>query len=318
MSHEVRVQIQEQFRRLSKDSIQLAWALGPLFDEKGKAKLNEWGFDSFGQWIMEDICNPDDPSRCYVSRAYAYELGNVGKLFYPHRKKIDELALSGKIGIRRLIELVQKHNQGTPIEMLEAHIEQGVPLPEEEEAKNASTDAEKFIPYRILVRQGDLKNVKLSIFLYALIQGHKTTDNAAADMILSELPALMSQNLGQYERFRHMIYDGTFECKFCGAIPTEPTIHHVVPVSEAHGYGPQVLLCRHCHYYKVQPHSRKYATKWGWDYDQILAEAKQMVAVHGKIINTGPYYVIQELDLTEDTGYSEIESSPQGDQRAHS
>lgn len=292
-----RLQIQDKFRRLSKESIELAWALGPLYAEKGVLTLTKWGFESFGQWIMEDICNPDDPSRCFVSRSYAYELGSVGKTFYLYRNRIDELAGQNKIGIRRLIDLTSKIQQGTSLQDIENHLYLNQPLPWEEEAKTPQSDPERLIPYQVLVRKGDLGNFHLSLFLHALLAGNKDVHSAASDIILAELPRLLSQNLGQYERFRPWIMDGTFRCKLCKKVPVEPTIHHVLPVSLGFQYGPQVILCaRPCHYDKVQPKWKRYCKAWGWDVDDLKAAVDEQIKQHGKIIDQGPYEVFKGLE----------------------
>lgn len=290
-----RIEIQQQFARLSKDSIQLAWALAPLYGPTGASTLDDWGFSSFNEWIAEDICNPTDPKRCFVSRSYAYELAKVGRTFLPYRRKIDEMVSRNEIGVRRLIELHSKVEQGMSLDTLERHILLGEPLQGEDLDRGTKNDSEALIPIKVMVRKGDLQNWRTTLFLHAVAMGHNNIDSACQDMVLSQFQELIQMNLGPFEKYRELIIAGEFFCRRCHKIPLDPSVHHVIPKSIARGYGPQEILCIHPCHDIVQLKWRRYSVLWGYDPDVIIAEVNEMLSVHGRITNN-PY---KEIEVTE-------------------
>lgn len=278
------VDVLGNIKKFSKNAIELAWTLGPV-KAAGKSVLADWGFVSFNAWLTSEICNPKDPAKNLIARSYAYKLAAIGIVFWPIRNKVNQLVHEGKIGIAQLHTVANEVDAGRMTRnQANELVEQGLPLPEKtKEHKKADSD-EIVIPYPFKIKKGDKVNFDIALKLYAVHNGLGSVNEAFNHWVLSELPNLQSLPLGRFEKFRDRVYaEGTqsFSCKLCGNIPTEPTMHHVLPKSIGLGYGPLVLLCMEpCHYQVVQPRWEFYARMWGFDPIALRDEAQDWLRMH--------------------------------------
>lgn len=270
-SDERRVEVLEQIKRIAKGSLKLAFVLADLQETK---EFQKWGAKSLAAWFKQENLG--------LSRGYLYSLTKIGRVFKPYQMLVE----TTEKPIREVIDLVYKVEQGMPVELAVANIIRDEPIPDEYLKKDASTDPEGPQRLTVFIPRGDYDQALVGATLYAIRHGHKTFNEAYRGMSIDQsfdasLPA-------GFEKYLEVIYKGKFKCRLCEEIPTQPTMHHVLPRSICQGWGPVELLCwEPCHNQIVQPKWKLYGTRWGHDLAKLLREYATGIA-NGTISGVDP------------------------------
>lgn len=266
----------EEIRSLSKQSIRLAWILGPIAKT---AKFREWGYKSFNVWVEDCISNPSDNSKYIISKRYAYTLRDIGSVFWNFRSEINKLFSDRKIGIELMRELSDRVRNGLDISLAMSFLLNGSPIPKstEEKATSEAEGAEKPVGVKSYVKAGDLDNFNLALILYAIFNGCKSENDALNEIVLSQLPELLV-NFGdndKLQKYKELIIEGRFRCAQCHLITSDPTFHHLYPQSLHTGHGPQALVDWPCHD-SLQPTWEDWARKTFGDtnFEECLADLR--------------------------------------------
>lgn len=254
--------VHKALRNLELNSIELAWVFA---DVSRKNLFIKWGYKTRSQWIEEEISNRRDPFRYFMTKAWAYQLMRMGEVFYDHREIVEMLIESRQKTLTDMVHYAMEIARGqyTLAQILD-HIGNHTPLPET--IFDAKTDPESEMPRsgEVYVRKADVDNFHVTLLMYAVVNGHKTINDALNGLVLSEYPSLL-ELLGStmFDRYRYFIENQKFFCATCNEIPMQPTLHHMYPVSLGQGHGPLALLCwSPCHETIVQPQWEKFLVKW--------------------------------------------------------
>ena len=264
-------------------SLELAYLLSAV---KEQGIYRDLGYTSFGKWI-------DDRSHGSVSKPHAYALARIGTAFHQQYDRILILFKKGKLTLKNLIKYSTYVTQGayTAGEILNL-IETDSPIdlpPSEQEA--VAQEAYVRVPNAV-VPSGDLAMVNKGLIKYAIKNQLKTTRDVIRAFGIDEaLDETYQQMLPVSTRgfLVQLVEEGRYVCALCNKIPTEPTLHHIVPRQRGHGYGPRALLCLHpCHDATVQPRWQHYAGRvWRIDWKLIINQVDNMLK-EGKDIPQEP------------------------------
>lgn len=252
-------------REMSRSSIELAWVMAGIFVEQN---YRSWGFSTFHEWLRNDA------GRC-CSISWAYKLARAGCHLSPHRRRIDELAGQGKVGINDIIRIGDMIDGGAnPAEMVEL-LEKGCEIKQiEAKAVSKIRDSEEPVRQTFWVPAGDRQMVEIGITLFCIRNQCRTHNEALRMWAISEFndPYVPKE----FQRFRDFIFQGKFFCRLCGKVPLQPNLHHVVPRSILGGdMGPVELLCEDPCHVVVQKDWRKYARLWKHDVEKIVESCQK-------------------------------------------
>lgn len=287
----------ESVRLLSKKSIDLAWVFADITEAEAWKK---WKLKSFLEWVKTDIANPTDPAKQHIAVSYAFKLREIGVTFSDYRDEISELAQQRKVGVVVLLDLASKCKQGMPIEDAMAFLRDGTPIPEQYAELNASTDPESPRQVKTTIAKGDYDNFKKTLVLYAVVNGYGITEESLKALVLSNYSNLEhefahNENFAAYHTphqrvvFADLIAQDKFYCRHCNKIPSEPTVHHILPQSVSGGdFGPRALLCWSPCHEQIQLEWAKYCKEWLNDenaVDRLTQEAVQYIQDHGNFDN---------------------------------
>ncbi len=252
-------QVLEQLAKVGKGSLDLAWILASI---RNKKLYQSWNHHSFNAWLDEGVCNASIPEKNFMSKPYAYSLSDVGTIFYDYRDEIEKMFQNKKFGIGYLIEAARRVKNGADINLIIAHVLEGLEFPKEEKEDSQ----EKPIKVEAFVKNGDADMFQQTLILYAVFNGLSNTNESLNALVLSEYPELLNLVEQKFPSFQDkylpLVEENKFYCQVCGNIPHQPTFHHIIPQSLAHGFGPQILLCWPCHENHVQPKWEHYCEKW--------------------------------------------------------
>jgi hypothetical protein len=275
-SDEIRQKAKSFLQDTQKNDLQLIWILGEIHG--AKIYLN-WGFRSFGDWYRSE--GTGSPSL-----SHAYALARVGRTFLAKRTEIDEYVESGRINIRHLMELASRHEQGETLEEL-------LPLLTNPPEKTDShkKDPERGREVRFQIPQADLQAFLSGICNIATYFEVPRFSDALKFLGLDNAGTAKHPGYQDYDKF---IENGTFFCAACNNVPLRPNWHHIIPVSVAHGYGPQALLCEECHINIVQPKWRIWAKRWGkkHGFDPVAVEKEGKIQADAGDVDTTPTALI--------------------------
>jgi len=246
---ELRVKIRTLAERVSGDSMALGWELGRVYRDGLAASF---GYPSFAKFLAGELDG-------HLSRTQCYDVTKVAVIFWSQRRVVDQALAERRVGLRRIMDLAKRVERGqmdlpAAVAVLEGQAPAMVSLP------TLADDPEELVRMTFLVRHGDLPALRHGLTMAAIRGGHRTHEAAFQELVIGEgLNPMVPRG---FEIWRESIEAGTFQCKLCGEIPTEPTGHHVLPQGLFHGAGPIVLLCwSPCHQI-VQPKWRAYGDQW--------------------------------------------------------
>lgn len=276
-SEELRQKAKDFLHHTQKNDLQLIWVLGEIH---GAKVYKNWGYSSFSDWYKaEGTGSP--------SLSHAYALARVGRTFLAQREDIERRVNEGELTIRQLMDLASAHEQGKRIE----DIIDTLNNPPEKTDTTHKDDPERVREFRFHVAQGDYGKLLCGLINIATYYEVPKLSDAVKSIVFDQSFGILRE---KYEPYKELIEIGKFFCAACNDVPLTPNFHHIVPVSIAHGYGPQALLCETCHLTTVQAKWKVWAKRWGkkygFDPDEVEREGQRQA--NAGDVDTFPSLVI--------------------------
>lgn len=285
-------ELSEIFSNSTNNSIRLAYLLRDVSD---KGTYRDLGFTSFGKWV-------DAASFGTISRPHAYALARVAKAFPSHEEYLRDAILHSKTTIKDLIRYSTYILSGqTTTEGIIKAINSNTNVTiEPEQREIAQQERQVPIPGAV-VPVGDFNLIKKGLIKFSIKNGLTNFREAVRmafigesdDESFKEVLPVKTRNI-----LIQLVEEGRYACACCNKIPVNPNLHHVLPVSRGHGYGPLALLCESCHLETVQPRWRHFSGRvWKFNTEEIINEVDSY-------INTGkdvPQAPIEKYGITTGT-----------------
>lgn len=232
-----------------------------------KARLyRTWGFKQFRDWVSHD-CDGT------VSKAQAYRMVMVRRVFGPWWDDVKRAAMEGKTGMHRLSDVAVVVEQGKcSAEEAAAYVLDGDALPEQ--AQKEKLHQLKAVPKEL----HDLMEQAKNVARFYLEKDAPSDTDALEWMIVEAMgqarPLLHTTSDGvKFSTDEQDMLEGKIRCGNCGCWDrTKLDPHHVIPRSTCklpEGRNQIVLLCRECHQI-VQPIWKVWAQAHGWA--ELVAE----------------------------------------------